>query len=99
MAGKSDQTFSFDIVACLLAAMADSGTVVGAKQYALMAKIDGSKTASGYEHMFRAAKNRAKEINQQITKGEVDVGTPSGKAKGGSKSTPASGRKRGQSTC
>lgn len=110
MTGKSDQTFSFEVVACLLAAIAESGTTVGNKHYALMAKIDGTKTQSGYEHMFRAAKNKAKDINDKLAKGELDIstsptksGTPSGKGKGkgGSKAaTPASGgRKRGKPSC
>ncbi|KAK4507224.1 hypothetical protein PRZ48_000959 [Zasmidium cellare] len=107
MTGKSDQTFSFEVVACLLAAIAESGTTVGNKHYALMAKIDGTKTQSGYEHMFRAAKNKAKDINDKLAKGELDVstsptksGTPSGKGKGNGGSKAATlasgGRKRGR---
>lgn len=70
---------------------------MGATHFAMMEKIDGTTTKSGYEHRFRAVKARAKQINEQIEKGEIDVGaTPvkantKTKAGGGSKSgTPAS---------
>ena len=97
MADKhANQTFSFEIVSCLLAAFSENGATVGAKHYAMMAKIDGTKSQSGYEHMFRAVKARAKEINQQISSDGLDAGTPVKKTMS-TASTPASkGRKRGR---
>lgn len=92
---QANQTFSFEIVSCLLAALSESGATVGAKHYAMMAKIDGTKSQSGYEHMFRAVKARAKEINQQNANGGGENGTPVKKTKSAA-STPASKRKRGK---
>lgn len=106
MVGKnSEQTFSFEIISCLLAALSESGAVVGSKHYSLMAQIDGTRTQSGYEHMFRAVKARAREIKEQIDKGELgtqkDASTPKGpKTKTSKTATPASGvtksNKRGE---
>lgn len=88
---KTEQTFSFEVVSCLIAA---SGMTVGAKHYELMAKMDASRSACGYEHLFRAVKKRAAEINN----GTETTPKSDKKAKPGSKaSTPAStaSRKRG----
>ncbi|EME89470.1 uncharacterized protein MYCFIDRAFT_86380 [Pseudocercospora fijiensis CIRAD86] len=77
--------FTFQIVSCLLAALSESGTTLGAKHYKIMAQIDGTKTASGYEHMFRAVKARAKEINEEIGRGEKEKKVEGGKNKRGRK--------------
>ena len=103
MAGdKSAQTFTFSTVACLLAAMAESGVTVGQKQYNIMHQIDPSKTVSGYEHAFRAAKAEAKVINDKIAKGEISAEAATGGKKASTpakKATPAKeggkGAKRG----
>ncbi|CZT17302.1 uncharacterized protein RCC_03136 [Ramularia collo-cygni] len=93
----TDQTFSFEIVSCLLASLLSSGVTVGAQHFALMAKMDGSTTKSGYEHRFRAVKARAKEINEQIAKGEINVDVTPVKSKpkngGGKSATPASSKR------
>jgi hypothetical protein len=60
---KTEQTFTFEVVSCLLAAMLEHGVILGNRHFSMMAQLDSSKTASGYEHTFRAAKARAKEIN------------------------------------
>lgn len=67
---NSNRTFSFDVVACLLAALSQSGVTVGAQHYKVMSKIDTSRTQHGYEHAFRPVKARAKEISDQIEKGD-----------------------------
>ena len=74
MAPKKDtsgEQFSFDVVACLLAALAESQVTIGAQHYKVMAKIDDSRTPSAYEHLFRPVKARAKEISEMIKKGEL----------------------------
>lgn len=93
---KNDQTFSFEIVSCLLASLLSSGTIIGNTHFALMEKIDGSTTKSGYEHRFRAVKARAKEINDQVAKGGVAVAATPSKPKGGSAktATPSGSKKR-----
>ena len=91
------KTFSFDFVACLLAALSESGATVGAKHYQIMNKFDSSRTVSGYEHLFRPVKARAKEITEMINKGELGVApsTPGKKAKATSKTgTPGTAEKK-----
>jgi hypothetical protein len=65
----SDAVFSFEVIAALIAA---SGVNVSTPHYKLMAKVDPSRTASGYEHLFRAAKARAKEIAEMEANGEIE---------------------------
>ena len=66
---NSGKTFSFEEVSALLAA---TNVTIGATCYKVMAKIDKSRTESGYEHLFRDVKNRAKEIRAMIDNGEID---------------------------
>ncbi|KAK5127041.1 hypothetical protein LTR85_008400 [Meristemomyces frigidus] len=99
MAGDKSaaQTFTIGTVACLIAAMAESGVVVGQKHYTIMHQIDNSRTVSGYEHFFREAKKEAKRTNDKIASGEikVDGGSPNKKANAGGKTaTLASGEKK-----
>jgi hypothetical protein len=96
---KTEQTFTFEVVSCLLAAMLEHGVILGNRHFSMMAQLDSSKTASGYEHTFRAAKARAKEINASKG-GEDGVATPTGrKTKAPAATTPqtggTSGKKRG----
>lgn len=84
-----DKTFSFEIVACLLAALGNSSVTVGATHFALMEKYDGSTTKSGYEHRFRAVKARAKEINEQS--GDIKATPTKPKADASSNSTTPAG--------
>lgn len=87
---KTDNVFTFHEVSCLMAAMTAKGVTLGAKHYELMASLDGKRTASGFEHKFRAVKARGKELASELPEGP---GTPSAQ-KSSKKSTPAS-RKRG----
>lgn len=84
------QVFTFEEMACTIAAMEVSGVTLGNKVYDLMATMDGNRTASGYQHKFRAVKNRAKELAATL-KGES--ATPKSK-KSPKKRTPASSKKR-----
>lgn len=79
MAASNEQTFSFDTVAVLLSA---SGIVVGSQHYKIMTALDNTKTASGYEHMFRKVKARAKEITEMREKGDFGVESPTPAKKG-----------------
>ena len=95
----SDAQFSFEVIAALIAA---SGVNVANRHYQLMAKVDPSRTASGYEHLFRAAKKRANEIQAMEANGEL-LGTPAkspGKGKTAEKKDGATkakaGAKRGE---
>ena len=82
------QTFTFDEVACMIAAMNTAGVALGAKHYGLMAKLDGTRTTSSFEHKFRAVKARGKQLAT-----ELNDGTATPKAADKTK-TPAS-KKRG----
>ena len=92
---NSGKQFSFDVVACLLAALGESNVTVGNQHYKIMAKIDDSRTFSGYEHLFRPIKARAKEISDMIKKGELgDLSSvPPKKAK--KEGAGANGEKKG----
>lgn len=59
-------TFSFEIVACLIAAMEKNGQILGNKHFAMMARLDGSRSESGFQHLFRAVKRRGKEIAESL---------------------------------
>jgi hypothetical protein len=98
-ADTTAQTFSFEVVSCLVAALLKEGKTLGNTEFAMMEKVDKGTTNSGYQHRFRSVKARAKEINEKITTGEIDLGatpakTTSKKAAngGGKKTTPASKR-------
>lgn len=98
MAGDDKTIFSFETVAALVAALNSKGGTLGMKDYELMASLDGSRTASSFDHQFRKVKTRAKELLEG-KKGGNDgaAGTPTKNGRVGSKSaTPASGRKRGE---
>lgn len=86
-----NQTFTFDEVACMIAAMNTAGVVLGAKHYALMAKLDGDRTTSSFEHKFRAVKARGKELAAELSDGTAVQATPKSK----SKTATSKGKKRG----
>jgi hypothetical protein len=90
------QTFTFQEVACMIAAMNAGGVTLGAKYYNLMAKLDGERTASGFEHKFRAVKARGKELAGELADGTpAPPKTPKSRMKTAATSTS---KKRG-STC
>ena len=99
----STKQFSFDIVVCLLAALTESSVTVGMSHYKIMAKIDDSRTVSGYEHLFRPVKNRARVISEMIQKGELgNLSAASGKKTkkdAGTNGEKLKGAKRGKCSC
>lgn len=99
MAGdKSPQIFTFETMSVVLYAMLESGVTLGKKHYEMMSAVDGERGVDSFQHQFRAAKARAKDLQEQAKSGEV--GTPVKKTKGGRKAaTPGSGKdgpKRGR---
>jgi hypothetical protein len=86
-----NQTFTFDEVACMIAAMNTAGVVLGAKHYGLMAKLDGHRTTSSFEHKFRAVKARGKELATELSDGTSTSKTP----KTAKKTATSTGKKRG----
>ena len=90
--GKAEaQTFTFDEVACMIAAMNTAGVILGAKHYGLMAKLDGTRTTSSFEHKFRAVKARGKELATELSDGTAVQATPESK----NKTATSTGKKRG----
>jgi hypothetical protein len=85
------QTFTFQEVACMIAAMNAGGVSLGGKHYSLMAKLDGERTASGFEHKFRAVKTRGKELAAELND---ETSTPKA-VKATKKPTTSTGKKRG----
>lgn len=85
------QIFSFDEVACMIAAMNTAGVVLGAKHYSLMAKLDGARTTSSFEHKFRAVKARGKELATELNDGTAVQKTPKSTTK---KAATSTGKKR-----
>jgi hypothetical protein len=75
----------------MIAAMNTAGVVLGAKHYALMAKLDGSRTTSSFEHKFRAVKARGKELATELNDGTATPKTP----KTANKTKTSTGKKRG----
>lgn len=69
---EADKTFSEDTVALILAV---SGASLGMKEYEMMAKLGGGRTAGGYQHHFRSVKARARELAEQIKKNGDVVST------------------------
>ncbi|KAI6796299.1 hypothetical protein KC332_g12612 [Hortaea werneckii] len=62
---KDNKYFSFETVATIVAALQSQGKSLGNREYALMAELDGTRTASSFEHSFRAVKKRAQEISKK----------------------------------
>ncbi|KAK0302601.1 hypothetical protein LTR01_008671 [Friedmanniomyces endolithicus] len=84
------QTFSFETVDVLVAALERGGVKLGMSHYTLMASLSGgSRSASSFDHGFRKVKARARELA-----GQEAAGTPGptpGKGKTGGN---GGGRKR-----
>ncbi|KAK1073222.1 hypothetical protein LTR74_001931 [Friedmanniomyces endolithicus] len=60
-----NQTFSFETVAVLVAALERGGVKLGMSHYTLMASLAGNRTASSFDHGFRKVKARARELAGQ----------------------------------
>lgn len=76
--GKAGKTYSADVVAAVL--MATGTTSLSMKHYELMSSLDGVKTASAFQHDFRAVLAKAKELKTRVDNGEIfEPVTPSTK--------------------
>ncbi|KAF2442610.1 hypothetical protein P171DRAFT_364165 [Karstenula rhodostoma CBS 690.94] len=60
--------FSEDTVAVLL--MAVGSVSISSAQYAMMSSLDGTKTASSFQHSFRSVLKKAKELKARADTGE-----------------------------
>jgi len=79
----------------MIAAMNAGGVVLGAKHYGLMAKLDGERSTSSFEHKFRAVKARGKELATELNDSAATPKTP----KSAKKTTASTGKKRGSELC
>ncbi|KAI7489141.1 hypothetical protein KC351_g1559 [Hortaea werneckii] len=86
---KEKKSFSFETVATIVAALQSQGKALGNKEYELMAELDGTRSASSFEHSFRSVKKRAQEISKKgatknAGKASADKATPRKRTKAGS---------------
>ncbi|KAI7544313.1 hypothetical protein KC331_g6886 [Hortaea werneckii] len=86
---KDNKTFTFETVATVVAALQSKGKTLGNREYELMAELDGTRSASSFEHSFRAVEKRAQEISQNGAsknggKASTEKPTPRKRAKAGS---------------
>ena len=87
---KADAQFTFETIACALAVMDSKGSSLGNKAYELMSKLDGKRSASSFEHQFRAVKARAKELAAELSNESANATTP----KSAKKAPASAGKKR-----
>ncbi|KAJ8107136.1 hypothetical protein OPT61_g9075 [Boeremia exigua] len=66
---KAGKTYSADVVAAVL--YATGTTSLSMKNYELMSSLDGVKTASAFQHDFRAVIAKAKELKARVESGET----------------------------
>ena len=69
MPPKADKMYSADFVAAVSAAT--SATSLSMKHYELMSSMDGVKTASAFQHDFRAILAELKELKALVDSGET----------------------------
>lgn len=89
------QGFTFETMACVLAVMDGKGANLGNKAYDLMAKLDGKRSASSFQHQFREVKKRGKELAAELGDDNATPKAP----KSTKKATPGTGKKRGSECC
>jgi hypothetical protein len=87
---KGEVQFTFQEVTWMIAAMNAGGVSLGLKHYTLMAKLDGERSASSFEHKFRAVKSRGRELAAELND---ETSTPKA-AKSAKKPITSSGKKR-----
>ncbi|KAF1911546.1 hypothetical protein BDU57DRAFT_543035 [Ampelomyces quisqualis] len=90
----AENLYSGDVVAAVLAA---SGTTsLTMKQYEMMSAMDGTRTASGFQHAFRAVIAKSKELKARVDAGEAFEPVVPATKRGGTstKTSPATPRKR-----
>ncbi|KAH8732872.1 hypothetical protein GQ44DRAFT_765947 [Phaeosphaeriaceae sp. PMI808] len=66
---EASKMFSADVVAAVL--MATGTTSLSMKQYEMMSALDGTRTASSFQHVFRAVIAKSKELKARVDEGEV----------------------------
>ncbi|KAF2133004.1 hypothetical protein P153DRAFT_283831 [Dothidotthia symphoricarpi CBS 119687] len=93
-AAKAGKMFSADVVAAILCSAGT--TSLSLKQYELMSSLDGTKTASGFQHDFRSVLARAKELRTRIDNGEIfePVQPAKKRSKRNDMASPATPKKR-----
>ncbi|KAF1842696.1 uncharacterized protein K460DRAFT_340032 [Cucurbitaria berberidis CBS 394.84] len=90
---KGVKMFSADTVAAVL--MSTGTTSLSMKNYELMSSLDGTKTASGFQHDFRSVLAKAKELKSRVDDGEpFEPVQPAKKRVLGGLASPATPRKR-----
>jgi hypothetical protein len=57
-----------DCISVLL--MATDNTTITKAQYEMMSALDGTRTASSFEHQFRTITTRAKDLKARVDAGE-----------------------------
>lgn len=85
------QVFTFETMACVLAVMDAKGATLGNKAYELMATLDGDRSASAFQHQFRAVKKRGQELVAALNEDTPKPKTP----KSAKKAPTSTGKKRG----
>jgi hypothetical protein len=65
---SGQKMFSADIVSFLLAAV--DHTSISKSQFDIMSALDGTRTASSFEHQFRSITQKAKELKSRLDNGE-----------------------------
>ena len=73
-AEKNTQSFSFETVACMIAAYESGASTLGMAAYNKMAQLDGKRTACAFQHQFRDVKARARELAEEL---KAEKGSPS----------------------
>jgi hypothetical protein len=61
--------FSADVVAAVL--LASGTTSLTMKQYEMMSALDGTRTASSFQHAFRAVLAKSKDLKARVEAGET----------------------------
>lgn len=94
---NSSKTFSFDDVAYLVAKLDAAKIGLGNKDYQIMAKLNGTRSEHGYQHLFRAVKARGREIVPMINDGDVSAikGSPAKSPAAGKAKAGGNGEKKG----
>jgi hypothetical protein len=69
-----------DCVSVLL--MAIGSTSISKAQYDMMSALDGTRTASSFEHQFRSIIQKAKELKQRADNGETFAAVAPSKKRG-----------------
>ncbi|OAL07142.1 hypothetical protein IQ06DRAFT_372185 [Phaeosphaeriaceae sp. SRC1lsM3a] len=81
-----------DCVSVLL--MAIGNTSISKAQYNMMSALDGSRTASSFEHQFRSITSKAKELKTRVDNGEVFEPVLAISKRGTTSASPATPKKR-----